>query len=98
LNRSGLLIPSSAARVSNSSFNASPLHLKQSLRTLLRTCLRLLFCSGCGQDSATALYWCKSGSAVWNNDGDTGFRSTRRATWCGRMRMDGYAYPPDPQI
>lgn len=29
--------------------------------------------TGCGQDSATALYWCESGSAVWNNSGDTGF-------------------------
>ena len=29
--------------------------------------------TGCGRDTARALYWCKSGSAVWNNGGDTGF-------------------------
>ncbi len=29
--------------------------------------------SGCGTDTATDLYWCNSGSAVWNNDGDTAF-------------------------
>jgi micrococcal nuclease len=28
--------------------------------------------TGCGSNSATALYWC-NGSAVWNNDGDTAF-------------------------
>ena len=26
--------------------------------------------TGCGQASSTDLYWCKSGSAVWNNGGD----------------------------
>lgn len=29
--------------------------------------------TGCGTDSATDLHWCVSGSAVWNNDGDTVF-------------------------
>jgi micrococcal nuclease len=29
--------------------------------------------SGCGTDSATELFWCTSGSAIWNNDGDTAF-------------------------
>jgi micrococcal nuclease len=29
--------------------------------------------TGCGADSAAALYWCVSGSAVWNNSGDTAF-------------------------
>jgi len=29
--------------------------------------------SGCGDDSATDLHWCVTGSAVWNNDGDTAF-------------------------
>lgn len=29
--------------------------------------------SGCGPDSATALYWCATGSAIWNNGGDTAF-------------------------
>jgi micrococcal nuclease len=29
--------------------------------------------SGCGADSATALYWCSPGVAVWNNSGDTAF-------------------------
>lgn len=33
----------------------------------------VLVFTGCGTDTAAALYWCKSGSAVWNNDGDTGF-------------------------
>ena len=29
--------------------------------------------SGCGDDFGTTLFWCSVGSAVWNNDGDTGF-------------------------
>lgn len=29
--------------------------------------------SGCGPDSDTDLFWCTSGSAIWNNDGDTAF-------------------------
>lgn len=29
--------------------------------------------SGCGADTANDLHWCVSGSAVWNNDGDTVF-------------------------
>ena len=29
--------------------------------------------TGCGQNTNTDLYWCKSGTAVWNNDGDTVF-------------------------
>ncbi len=29
--------------------------------------------SGCGSASATDLFWCTSGSAIWNNDGDTAF-------------------------
>lgn len=29
--------------------------------------------SGCGAAKALALYWCTSGSAIWNNDGDTAF-------------------------
>jgi hypothetical protein len=29
--------------------------------------------TGCGPDTATDLHWCISGSAVWNNDGDTAF-------------------------
>jgi endonuclease YncB( thermonuclease family) len=29
--------------------------------------------TGCGQNSATDLYWCKDGSAVWNNSGDTAY-------------------------
>jgi len=27
--------------------------------------------TGCGSNSASDLYWCKGGSAVWNNGGDT---------------------------
>lgn len=26
--------------------------------------------TGCGNDSQTERYWCNSGSAIWNNDGD----------------------------
>lgn len=29
--------------------------------------------SGCGEDTDTALYWCSTGSAIWNNSGDTAF-------------------------
>ena len=29
--------------------------------------------TGCGTDTASDLYWCNSGSAVWNNSGDTAF-------------------------
>lgn len=29
--------------------------------------------TGCGTDTAVALYWCKTGTAVWNNSGDTVF-------------------------
>lgn len=29
--------------------------------------------SGCGNDTDTALYWCSTGSAIWNNSGDTAF-------------------------
>ena len=29
--------------------------------------------SGCGRDDESARFWCESGSAVWNNSGDTVF-------------------------
>ncbi len=29
--------------------------------------------TGCGEDTATERYWCMTGSAVWNNSGDTAF-------------------------
>ncbi len=29
--------------------------------------------SGCGTDTTAELFWCETGSAVWNNGGDTGF-------------------------
>lgn len=29
--------------------------------------------SGCGADTATVRYWCNTGSAIWNNSGDTVF-------------------------
>lgn len=29
--------------------------------------------TGCGDDTAAERYWCRTGSAVWNNDGDTAF-------------------------
>lgn len=34
---------------------------------------RVTIYSGCGDDTDIALYWCSSGSAIWNNDGDTAF-------------------------
>jgi micrococcal nuclease len=34
---------------------------------------RVRIFTGCGTPSATALYWCSQGSAVWNNSGDTVF-------------------------
>jgi hypothetical protein len=30
-------------------------------------------CTGCGQNGPGDLYWCKSGSAVWSNAGDTAY-------------------------
>jgi micrococcal nuclease len=29
--------------------------------------------TGCGENFDKDLYWCKTGSAIWNNDGDTAF-------------------------
>lgn len=29
--------------------------------------------SGCGRPTAAELFWCASGAAIWNNDGDTAF-------------------------
>jgi endonuclease YncB( thermonuclease family) len=29
--------------------------------------------TGCGQDTSSDLYWCRSGSAVWNNGGDKAY-------------------------
>jgi micrococcal nuclease len=34
---------------------------------------RVTLFSGCGPDDESARYWCVSGSAVWNNSGDTVF-------------------------
>ena len=34
---------------------------------------RVTVFTGCGTDTAAELFWCQSGSAVWNNGGDTGF-------------------------
>ncbi|HZD22236.1 MAG TPA: lamin tail domain-containing protein [Acidimicrobiia bacterium] len=39
----------------------------------LQPASRVRVFTGCGEDSATALYWCNTGSAVWNNNGDTAF-------------------------
>ena len=33
--------------------------------------------TGCGTDTATVVHWCATGSAVWNNDGDTVFLRDR---------------------
>jgi len=37
--------------------------------------LRLV--TGCGDDGANVVHWCATGSAVWNNDGDTVFLRDR---------------------
>ena len=37
--------------------------------------LRLV--TGCGTDTDTVVHWCATGSAVWNNDGDTVFLRDR---------------------
>ena len=37
--------------------------------------LRLV--TGCGTDTGTVVHWCATGSAVWNNDGDTVFLRDR---------------------
>ena len=29
--------------------------------------------TGCGTDTTSYLYWCNTGSAIWNNSGDTVF-------------------------
>ena len=29
--------------------------------------------TGCGTDTASDLYWCNIGSAIWNNSGDSAF-------------------------
>ena len=34
--------------------------------------------TGCGPATATALHWCITGSAVWNNAGDTAFLTDPR--------------------
>lgn len=34
---------------------------------------RVRVLTGCGLDTEEVLHWCVSGSAVWNNSGDTGF-------------------------
>ena len=34
--------------------------------------------TGCGAPTATDLYWCNEGSAIWNNEGDTAFLSDPR--------------------
>ena len=34
---------------------------------------RVIVRSGCGTDTTEELFWCNSGSAIWNNSGDTGF-------------------------
>ena len=36
--------------------------------------------TGCGTDTATERFWCNSGSAVWNNSGDTVFLSDGNGT------------------
>jgi micrococcal nuclease len=41
--------------------------------TTLPSGARLRVYSGCGDDTADSLHWCVSGSAIWNNDGDTAF-------------------------
>jgi hypothetical protein len=50
--------------------------------------------TGCGGDTATHLYWCNQGSAVWNNSGDTVFvldphgNIVTSQSYVGRHRAD----------
>lgn len=49
--------------------------------------------SGCGQDVETLFYWCASGSAIWNNDGDTVFLTDPS----GNIH-DSFPYTPAPTV
>jgi micrococcal nuclease len=49
--------------------------------------------SGCGEDSETVLYWCASGSAIWNNDGDTVFLTDPSGN-----THDSFSYTPAPTV
>lgn len=35
--------------------------------------IRVRIRSGCGEPTASELFWCAAGAAIWNNDGDTAF-------------------------
>jgi hypothetical protein len=43
------------------------------LRSATRSRRSVTLFTGCGTDDDTNRYWCASGSAVWNNSGDTVF-------------------------
>jgi micrococcal nuclease len=47
--------------------------------------------TGCGMNTVMDLYWCKNGTAVWNNDGDTVFLLDA----AGNL-VDRYSYTPPP--
>ena len=49
--------------------------------------------SGCGEDSETVFYWCASGSAIWNNDGDTVFLTDPSGN-----THDSLSYVPTPTV
>lgn len=41
--------------------------------TILEPGAKVRVFTGCGSDSPLSLHWCNTGSAVWNNSGDTAF-------------------------
>lgn len=44
--------------------------------------------SGCGSDSAAALYWC-AGGAVWNNSGDTAYLTDAAGGYIDHYEIEG---------
>ncbi|HAL61744.1 MAG TPA: hypothetical protein DCP08_04980 [Chloroflexi bacterium] len=44
--------------------------------------------TGCVKNTATDIYWCKEGHAVWNNDGDTVFLFERVEAWSANTLTD----------
>jgi len=56
--------------------------------TLLAPGQQLTVHTGCGQDSATDLYWCSAGP-VWNNGGDTALLLDPAGNVAGRLRYSG---------
>ena len=45
--------------------------------------------TGCGTPTADALYWCQTGSGVWNNGGDTAFLLDPNGNTVATRRHEG---------